>query len=122
MNWAAHDAGLRVRGSLKIRFTPEAIEARHAAPRTSRGGQPCYPDLAIATALTLRTVFRLPLRQTKGLIGSLVALLGLDLAMPDHSTMSRRAETLQVPRPKAGNEPAHLLLDSTGLKLCGPGE
>ena len=42
--------------------------------------------------------------------------------MPDHSTLSRRAETLEVPRPKAGSEPVHLLVDSTGLKLCGPGE
>jgi hypothetical protein len=48
-------------------------------------------------------------------------LLGLDLAVPDHSTLSRRAETLEVPRPKAGSEPVHLLVDSTGLRLCGPG-
>jgi hypothetical protein len=49
-------------------------------------------------------------------------LLGLDLAVPDHSTLGRRAETLEVPRPKAGSEPVHLLVDSTGLRLCGPGE
>ena len=48
-------------------------------------------------------------------------LLGLDLAVPDHSTLGRRAETLEVPRPKAGSEPVHLLVDSTGLRLCGPG-
>ena len=79
--------------------------------------------LAIMTALTLRTVFRLALRQTEGLIGSIIRLLGLDLAVPDHSTLSRRAETLQVfPPPHAGTEPVHLLVDSTGLKLCGPGE
>jgi hypothetical protein len=49
-------------------------------------------------------------------------LLGRDLAVPDHSTLSRRAETLEVPRPKAGSQPVHLLVDSTGLRLCGPGE
>ena len=42
--------------------------------------------------------------------------------MPDHSTLSRRAETLAVPRPRAGGAPVHLLVDSTGLKFCGPGE
>src|SRR4051812_49735688 len=63
-----------------------------------------------------------PWRQTEGLIGSVLQLLGLDLAVPDHSTLSRRAETLEVPRPKAGSEPVHLLVDSTGLRLCGPGE
>ncbi len=78
--------------------------------------------MAIATALTLRAVFRLALRQTEGLIASILQLLGLGLPVPDHSTLSRRAETLVVPRPKAGRAPVHLLVDSTGLKLCGPSE
>jgi hypothetical protein len=121
-NWAEYDAGLRARGSLTVWFTPEAVAAWTAEPRTSRGGQPSYSALAIATALTLRAVFRLALRQTEGLIGSLLQLLGLDLPVPDHSTLSRRAETLEVPRPKAGSAPMHLLVDGTGLKLCGPGE
>jgi len=72
--------------------------------------------------LTLRAVFRLALRQTEGLFGSIVALLGLDLAIPDHSTLSRRAETLSIPGSKTGETPIHLLVDSTGLRLCGPGE
>jgi Transposase DDE domain len=91
-------------------------------PRTTPGGQPHYSALAILTALTLRAVFRLALRQTEGLIGSILRLLGLELAVPDHSTLSRRAETLQVPRPHPGSEPVHLLVDSTGLRLGGPGE
>ena len=75
-------------------------------------------------ALTLRAVYRLGLRQTEGLIGSIIHLLGLDLPVPDHTTLSRRAATLEVPRPKPDSaaEPVHLLVDSTGLKLCGPGE
>src|SRR3712207_6396649 len=121
-NWPEYDAGLRARGSLTIWFTAEAIEAWRAEPRTGRGGQPRYSSLAIATALTLRAVFRLALRQTEGLIGSILQLLGLDRAVPDHTTLSRRAETLEVPRPRAGSAPVHLLVDSTGLRLCGPGE
>src|SRR3954462_9987565 len=77
-NWAECDAGLRARGSLTVWFTPEAVAAWAAAPRTSRGGQPTYSDLAITTALTLRAVFRLALRQTEGLIGSVLQLLDLD--------------------------------------------
>src|SRR5918998_893142 len=121
-NWAEYDAGLRARGSLTVWFMPEAVAAWAAAPRISRGGQPTYSNLAIATALTLKAVFRLALRQTEGLIGSVLQLLDLDLAVPDHSTLSRRAETLEVPHPKAGSAPVHLLVDSTGLKFCGPGE
>src|SRR3712207_5480456 len=107
-----------------IWFSEAAIAAWRAAPRTTRGGQPLYSALAIATARTLRAVFRLALRQTEGLISSILRLLGLDLAVPDHSTLSRRAETLAVPRPRSdsGSEPMHLLVDSTGLRLCGPGE
>ena len=123
-NWSAYDAALRGRGSLTVWFTEAAIAAWRAEPRPTRGGQPWYSALAILTALTLRAVFRLALRQTEGLIGSILHLLGLELAVPDHSTLSRRAETLEVPRPRSrpGSGPVHLLVDSTGLRLCGPGE
>jgi hypothetical protein len=122
-NWAEYDASLRHRGSLTVWFSDEAIAAWRAEPRTTRGGQAHYSALAIRTALTLRAVFRLALRQTEGLIGSILQLLSLDLAVPDHSTLSRRAETLEVPRPCSSSRgPVHLLVDSTGLRLCGPGE
>src|SRR5215213_3213047 len=119
-NWSDYDASLRQRGSLTVWFTEEAIAAWRSEPRTTRGGQPHYSALAILTALTLRAVFRLALRQTEGLIGSILRLLGLDLAVPDHSTLSRRAETLDVPRPRPGGESVHLLVDSTGLKFAAP--
>ena len=93
-NWAEYDTALRQRASLTIWFTEPAIAAWRAARRTTPGGQPHYSALAIMTALTLRAVFRLALRQTEGLIGSIIRLLGLELAIPDHSTLSRRAETL----------------------------
>ena len=121
-NWPEYDAALRRRGSLTVWVTDEAIAAWQAEPRTTRGGQPRYSQLAITTALTLRTVFRLGLRQTEGLIGSVIGLLGLDLAVPDHSTLSRRAEKLEVVRSPCSTAPVHLLVDSTGLKLCGAGE
>jgi hypothetical protein len=125
-NWAAYDASLRQRGSLTVWFTDEAIAAWQAAPRTTRGGQSWYSPLATLTALTLKAVFRLALRQTEGLIGSIIDLLGLILAVPDHSTLSRRAATLQIPRQQSSagvdGRPMHLLVDSTGLKLCGAGE
>src|SRR5215217_7770633 len=119
-------APLRRRGSLTVWFSDEAVEAWEAERRTSRGGQPEYSDLAILTALTFKAVFRLAYRRTEGLIGSVIGLLGLDLAVPDHTTLCRRAETLEVPRPKppgdgagggAGRDtgPMHLLVDSTGL-------
>ena len=97
-NWREYDESLRRRGSLTVWFSDEAVAAWEAERRTSRGGQPEYSDLAILTALTFKAVFRLAYRQTEGLIGSVIDLLGLDLAVPDHTTLCRRAETLEVPR------------------------
>src|SRR4051794_38996574 len=82
-NWSEYNEALRQRGSLTVWFTDAAIAAWKAAPRTTPSGQPHYSDLAITTALTLRAVFRLALRQTEGLIGSILQLLGLDLPVPE---------------------------------------
>jgi hypothetical protein len=126
-NWPAYEAGLCQRGSLTVWFSDDAIAAWAAEPRTTRGGQAWYSPLAILTALTLRAVFRLAYRQAEGLIGSIINLLGLTLRVPDHTTLSRRSATLAVPRPQStaadgDTRPVHLLVDSTGLKLCGAGE
>src|SRR3954465_16017880 len=125
-NWPDYEASLRQRGSLTVWLTEEAIAAWAAEPRPTRGGQPWYSPLAILTALTVRAVFRLAFRQTEGLIGSIIGLLGLTLRVPDHTTLSRRAATLEVPQPQRQPGPhaeaLHLLVDSTGLKLCAAGE
>src|SRR3954452_19112563 len=108
-NWQAYEAGLRKRGSLTIWCSEEAVAAWQAAPRTTPGGQARYSDLAIETALILKTVFHQPLHQTEGLISSLLELMGLDLPVPDHSTLSRRSRTLAV-APQAPSGPLNLLV------------
>lgn len=90
-NWAEYEAGLRRRGSLTLWISPEALSSWWAPKRTTRGGQPRYSDLAIETALTLGLVFGLRLRQTEGFVSSVLKLIGLDLAVPDHTTLSRQA-------------------------------
>jgi hypothetical protein len=65
-NWEAYDAALKRRGSLTVWFTNEAVAAWRAEARTTPGGQPHHSAVAITTALTLRTVFGLALRQTEG--------------------------------------------------------
>jgi hypothetical protein len=57
------------------------------------------------------------------LIESAIGRLGVDLAAPDHATLSRRARTPEVPPlQRAAAGPLHPLVDSTGLKLGGAGE
>ncbi len=88
-----------------------------------RGKPGLYSDVAIQTCLTLKTLFRLPYRATEGLLKSLMRLCQLDLPVPDHTHLSRRASTLtvQIPRrPRSG--PVPIVVDSTGLKVFGEGE
>src|SRR3954463_10062376 len=82
VNWREYDESLRRRGGLTGWFSGAVMEGGEGRPRPGRGGQPEYSDLAILTALTFKAVFRLAYRQTEGLIGSVIGLLGLDLAVP----------------------------------------
>ena len=122
-NWASYDRALVRRGDVTVWFSAAAIAAWEPAGVGRRGGQLRYSDLAIETALTIRLIFTLPLRQTEGFLTSLFGLMGLDLPAPDHTTLSRRGQHLKltlrrVPR----GEPMHLIVDSTGLSIVGEGE
>ncbi len=81
-NWREYERGLRSRGDITVWFSEEAREAWTPPKNGRRGGQPRYSNLAIVTALTLRTVFHLPLRQTEGFLDSLLRLMELDLKHP----------------------------------------
>ena len=98
-----------------------------APRRKTRGGQHRYSDLAIETALTLGLVFGLRLRQAEGLLESVLQLMGLALAVPDHTTLSRRARTWQSPNKRHDRQgrpdgPLHVVVDSTGLQVYGAGQ
>ena len=122
-NRAEYEKGLRDRGDVTIWFSEAAIAAWTPPSNRRRGGQQLYSDLAIETALTLRLVFHLALRQTEGFVGSLLKLMGLDLTAPDHTTLSRRGSKLEVAlRRQVPAGPIHLIVDSTGLKITGQGQ
>ena len=82
-NWREYERGLSSRGDVTIWLSEEAIAAWTPPKNGLRGGQWQYSNLAILTALTLRVVFGLPLRQTEGFLDSLLRLMGLDLKAPD---------------------------------------
>ncbi|MDT7812553.1 MAG: hypothetical protein QOJ42_2469, partial [Acidobacteriaceae bacterium] len=64
--------------------------------------------------------FKLALRQTQGLMTSVLRLMGLTLSAPDHSTVSRRAVTLPLIQPaQVPHGPLNVLIDSTGLQVYG---
>jgi hypothetical protein len=112
-NWPEYDTALVKRGSLTVWFTQEAVAVWRAPAPGQRGGQRIHSPLAIKTGLALRLVFHHPLRH----------VLAIDIAIPDHTTLSRRGGGLTIlPKRIDRAEPLHLLVDSTGLKIYGEGE
>ena len=119
-NWAEYKAALRARGSLTIWF--DGSMQWEAVPNGKPGRQQRFSDSAIQICLMVKVLFRLPLRQTTGLVASLLELAGLDWDVPDFSTLSLRMKALEIDLPKpAGSGPLHLLVDSTGIKVEGAG-
>ena len=122
-NWREYERGLRSRGDVTIWLSEDAIAAWVPTKNGLRGGQRRYSNLAVRTALTLRVVFSLPLRQTEGFLDSLLRLMGLNLKAPDHTTLSRRNPIVAVPPlTRSYDGPIDLIVDSTGLKILGCGE
>ena len=95
-NWPAYDRSLVARGDLTVRITPDTLDAWHPAPTGRRGAQPKFSDLAIETALALRLMFNLSLRKAEGFLGWILRIMDLDLESPDHTTLSRRGQSLPL--------------------------
>ena len=122
-NWVEYDQALVERGDITLWISPEAIKGWTAKASGRRGAPQKYTDLAIETALTLRLLLHLPLRQTEGFLRSIFELMGVSLDVPDHTTMSRRGARLTVPlrsRYRAGS--IDLVIDSSGLSIFGEGQ
>ena len=118
-NWPEYEAGLQRRGALTVWLADSALHSWRAPASGKPGGQRTYSDLAIEAALKIRMVFHLPLRQTEGFLRSLAGLLEVELPIPDHTTLSRRLKKLGDIgfRRLVTDEPIHLLIDSTGLRI-----
>ena len=120
-NWKSYNEALKRRGSLLIWLDKDMV---WLAPKAGRMGRPpVFSDAAIQFCLMVKVLFGLPLRQTTGMVSSILQMAGLDWPVPDFSTLSRRQKTITVEvssRRSAG--PLNLLVDSTGVKFLGDGE
>src|ERR687894_1528467 len=120
-NWSEYNAALRRRGSVLIWLDREMD---WLAPKRGRPGRPeTFSDTAIQFCLSIKVLFGLALRQTIGMVASLLKLAGLDWPVPDYSTLCRRQKTvtIQIPYRRSGG-PLNLLVDSTRVKISGDGE
>lgn len=123
-NWSEYDAALKQRGSLTFWMAEDMIEQWLNKEKTGRkGASKRYSDVAIELMATLQSLFKLAGRQTEGFVNSIFTLMGIDIPVPDHSTLSRRIHKLNISLPVIKrNEPIHLVVDSTGVKIYGEGE
>ena len=123
-NWKHYNAALVQRGSLTLWVSDDVITAWRDTEKTGKPGHPrTYSDTAVLCMATLKEVYHLPLRATIGLTISTMQLLGLDLPIMSYSQLSRRCATLEVSLPRRQkNEPLHIVVDSTGVKVFGEGE
>jgi hypothetical protein len=123
-NWSKYNNALVQRGSLTIWFDPQSRAKWINSTSTGRPGRPFfYADTAIECCLVVREVFHLPLRQTQGIVRSILDLMRIDLPAPHYSLLSRRARSLQVNlAANSTSKIKHLVFDASGLKVFGEGE
>jgi hypothetical protein len=123
-NWKKYNESLVSRGDITLWFEEDVIAAWEHANQEVKVGRPfTYSDTAIECLLALRELFQLPYRQTEGLGRALVKLMGAEVAIPDFTSLAKRAAQLNVSLelpPTAG--PVDVVVDSTGLKVFGAGE
>ena len=123
-NWKNYNKALVNRGSLTLWIDEQTISAWKNFHRSGKRGAPrLYSDMAILSMITLMEVYHLPLRQTQGLMLSIVAMADLDLPVADYSTLCRRRKSLEVCLPRQSKDRSiHIVIDSTGMKVFGEGE
>jgi len=122
-NWEDYNKSLVQRGSLTFWFSKEVINDWSGNEQVDAHGNQKYSDMVILCGLTLRQLFRLPLRATQGMMKSLVELMKLTVFTPDYSTLCRRGKTLKINLGvKKTLRARHVLVDSTGVQVIGEGE
>ena len=123
-NWAKYNESLVQRGSITFWFSDDVIDQWEHDNAEPKVGRPyVYSDVAIESLLILRELFRLPYRQTEGLGRSLTKLMQVDVAIPDFTSLAKRAAKLEIALDIAQRKgPIDVVVDSTGLKVFGEGE
>jgi Transposase DDE domain len=121
-NWSEYEEALVQRGWITFWLSDDIEQIWLYIGEKQRGSQFDYSNKAIEIMLTIKEVFHLTNRGVEGFVRSLFQMKGIDLPVPDHSTLSKRGKTLKVKLPKKANGSLNLVLDSTGLKVYGEGE
>jgi len=121
-NWSEYEKALVQRGSITFWLSDDFEQIWLYAGEKQRGSQFEYSEKAIEIMLSIKEVFHLTNRSVEGFVRSVFEMLNVHLSVPDHSTLSKRAKTLNIKLSKKTKGSLNLVLDSTGLKIYGEGE
>jgi hypothetical protein len=132
-NWSDYNKKLIRNGRINFWFDAEYLQNwYYTSPvqdkKLKRGRQFTYAADAIKLCNIVRFVYHQPLRQTEGLVGSILDMLSPGLESPCYTQICRRMDGLdpviKKKLEKAGEsgEIINVIFDSSGLKVYGEGE
>jgi len=123
-NWGEYNKTLKQRGSITVWFNEETVSQWAAKKEMKRGRPKIYSEIAIEACVVMRVLFNLPYRQCEGFVGDLLKMMALDMKVPSYTQICRRQTTLEIKLKHTvnTNEPIHVVVDATGLKIFGEGE
>lgn len=123
-NWSAYNKSLVNRGDITFWFCEEVLANWEHQNKGFKVGRPfVYSDTAIEVLLMLRELFQLPYRQTEGFGRALVKLMGAEVAIPNYTSLAKRAAKLKIDiTVEKVTGSIDVVVDSTGLKVHGEGE
>jgi len=124
-NWSEYNKSLKNRGDITFWLSDDALTnwLEQYLVIKQRGRQVKYSKLSLQTIYTFRQIFNLRLRQAEGFTRSLLKIMGVNLPVPDYTTVSRRIRKLPIDfvyNKPSGN--INVILDSTGIKVLGEKE
>ena len=123
-NWHHYNQALIARGGITFWIDDAALTTwRNTQARLGSGAPKIYSDTAIHCTVVVNSVYGLSLRAAQGFVSSVMSLMGLDLPVPNYSTVCRRQGALTVlTSPSLNSRPRHIVIDATGLRVYGAGE
>lgn len=125
-NWKEYNRSLKNRGSITLWMSEDVIAQWYYKGEKQRGAQFKYSAESIEACCMIRKVYRLGLRQTEGLVKSIIGIFKIEMDVPDYTVICRRSKVLKIDSLLAERinkgEHLHIVMDSTGLKVYGEGE
>jgi len=121
-DWSKYNKQLVNRGKINFWISPQISKDWKASKQKKNGHPFVYADEIIKAMCYIRFKFHLSLRETEGFFISIIQYISL-MKVPCYTQLCRRMKTLELPPELLAKQGVtDIILDTTGLKICGAGE